>query len=393
MFMSTRVTSFSFKRLLLAVLSAALIVTGLVASVRTGGTGLAVEYGEIEGFGSIVVNGVHYDERHANIIINSVPNQPPHLLELGMIVEVQGTVDATRTAGVADVVIVNRTLVGQVQAVDGVTGEFTVLNQRVRPSSTVRMVGISHSSQVVPGLWLGIYGLRDAASNVVMATRLEGLDAASSSSIRGSVSNVTSTQFNIGALVVSRAGAAINEAEHLVNGAFVEVAGAFDAVQNVLRATAINVTNEVHGADGADTAITGFVAGFQSLSNFTVAGVTVDASGARFTNGTATDLVDGRKVEAEGHFMGGVLHAEVIEFKNTVTATPASTAQRTIEIEGRISSYRSPTDFTLKGYAVDASRARVKLPHGLVIGAGTRAHVKGAIADGVVRATSIEYEK
>jgi Domain of unknown function (DUF5666) len=393
MFISTRVTSFSFKRLLLAVLSAALIVAGLVGSVRTGGTGLAVEYGEIEGFGSIVVNGVHYDERNANIIINGVPNQPPHLLELGMIVEVQGTVDATRTAGVADVVIVNRTLVGQVQAVDGVTGEFTVLNQRVRPGSTVRMVGISHSSQVVPGLWLGIYGLRDAVSNMVTATRLEGLDAASSSSIRGSVSNVTSTQFNIGALVVSRAGAAINEAEHLVNGVFVEVAGAFDAVQNVLRATAINVTNEVHGADGADTAITGFVAGFQSLSNFTVAGVTVDASGARFTNGTATDLADGRKVEAEGHFMGGVLHAEVIEFKNTVTTAPASNAQRPIEIEGRISSYRSPTDFTLKGYLVDASRARVKLPHGLVIGTGTRAHVKGAIADGVVRATSIEYEK
>jgi Domain of unknown function (DUF5666) len=393
MFISTRVTSFSFKRLLLAMLSAALIVAGLVGSVRTGGTGLAVEYGEIEGFGSIVVNGVHYDERNANIIINGVPNQPPHLLELGMIVEVQGTVDATRTAGVADVVIVNRTLVGQVQAVDGVTGEFTVLNQRVRPSSTVRMVGISHSSRVVPGLWLGIYGLRDAASNVVMATRLEGLDAASSSSIRGGVSNVTSTHFNIGALVVSRAGAAINEAEHLVNGAFVEVAGAFDAVQNVLRATAIDVTNEVHGADGADTAITGFVAGFQSLSNFTVAGVTVDASGARFTNGTATDLADGRKVEAEGHFMGGVLHAEVIEFKNTVPTTPASNAQRSIEIDGRISNYRSPTDFTLKGYAVDASRAIVKLPRGLVIGAGTRVHVKGAIADGVVRATSIEYDK
>jgi Domain of unknown function (DUF5666) len=179
----------------------------------------------------------------------------------------------------------------------------------------------------------------------------------------------------------------------LVNGAFVEAAGTFDAAQNMLQAATINVTNEVHGADGADTEITGFVAGFQSLANFTVAGVTVDASGARFVNGSATELADGRKVEAEGHFMGGVLHAEVIEFKATTTTTTTSAARRSTEIEGRISSFRSPTDFTLKGYVIDASRASVKLPRGVVIGVGTRAHVKGALAEGVVRATSVEYER
>lgn len=78
MYNTARNKSFSFKHFFVALLSAALLVISLGAAVRTGGTGLAVEYGEIEGFGSIVVNGVHYDERAANIIINGAANQPHH---------------------------------------------------------------------------------------------------------------------------------------------------------------------------------------------------------------------------------------------------------------------------------------------------------------------------
>jgi hypothetical protein len=383
---------FSFKRLLLAVLSAAILLGSLVAAVRTGGTGLAVEYGEIEGFGSIIVNGVHYDERAANIIINGAPNQPRHLLELGMIVEVQGTVDATRTTGVANTVIVNRTLVGEVQAVDVATGDFTVLNQRVRPSSTLQMVGVNQNSTIRPGLFVGIYGLRDTAIGGVIATRLEGLDFASQSLIRGTVTRLSATQFSIGSLVVSRADAVVSHASHLENGAFVEVVGAFDVAQGTLHAATIKVTREVEGAEGADTELTGYVADFQSLNGFTLAGVTVDASGARFENGSASELANGRKVEAEGHFMGGVLMAENIQFKDVAQPIQPS-GQKVIELEGRISQYRSPIDFTLKGYTIDASNASSNMPRGFVGGVNARVHVKGLLVNGVVKARSVEYER
>ncbi len=383
---------FSFKRLLITLLSSAVLIGSLVAAVRTGGTGLAVEYGEIEGFGSIIVNGVHYDERAANIIINGAPNQPRHLLELGMIVEVQGTVDATRTTGVANKVIVNRTLVGEVQSVDAATGEFTVLNQRVRPSTTMQIVGVNQNSTIRPGLFVGIYGLRDATIGGVIATRLEGLDSVPQSLIRGTVTRLTATQFKIGSLVVSRANAAVSNVSHLENGAFVEAVGAFDAAESTLRAATIKVTKEVEGAEGADTELTGYVAGFQSLSAFTLAGVTVDASGAQFENGTAAELANGRKVEAEGHFMGGVLMAESIHFKDVIQPLQQE-KQRAVELEGRISQYRSAVDFTLKGYTIDASDASIDMPRGLGGGVNAHVHVKGALVNGVVKARSVRYER
>jgi Domain of unknown function (DUF5666) len=384
---------FSFKRLLITLLSTAMLVGSLVAAVRTGGTGLAVEYGEIEGFGSIIVNGVHYDERAANIIINGAPNQPRHLLELGMIVEVQGTVDAARTTGVANTVIVNRTLVGEVQSVDLAKGEFTVLNQRVRPSTTVQIVGVSQNSTIRPGLFVGIYGLHDATTGGVIATRLEGLDSAPQSLIRGTVTRLSATQFNIGSLVVSRANATVSNGSHLENGAFVEAAGVFDAAQSTLRPETIKVTKEVEGAEGADTELTGYVAGFQSLSGFTLAGVTVDASGAKFENGTAAELTNGRKVGAEGHFMGGVLMAENIQFKDVVQPIQQE-KQRAVELEGRISQYRSVVDFSLRGYTIDASDASIDMPRGFGGGLNTHVHVKGVLlANGVVKARSVRYER
>ena len=57
--------------------------------VRTGGTGApkstSVTVGVIEGLGSIVVNGIRYDETGARVTIDGVPDRPVSELRLGMV--------------------------------------------------------------------------------------------------------------------------------------------------------------------------------------------------------------------------------------------------------------------------------------------------------------------
>ncbi len=64
----------------------------------------------------------------------------------------------------------------------------------------------------------------------------------------------------------------------------------------------------------ADAEVEGQISGFASPSNFVVAGRTVDASAATFSQGTIADLANGRKVEIHGKLVGTVLKAATVAF-------------------------------------------------------------------------------
>lgn len=56
------------------------------------------------------------------------------------------------------------------------------------------------------------------------------------------------------------------------------------------------------------------VSQFESVGNFRVRGVTIDARGATFVNGTSADLLDGRRVRVTGGVNGRVLVATRLQF-------------------------------------------------------------------------------
>ncbi|RPH67003.1 MAG: hypothetical protein EHM83_02620, partial [Burkholderiales bacterium] len=69
---------------------------GDLAGVGSGGTGnrlASVSYGSIAGFGSIIVNGVRYDDRAATV--SSDDGTTRGALGLGMVVEVRGDIEST----------------------------------------------------------------------------------------------------------------------------------------------------------------------------------------------------------------------------------------------------------------------------------------------------------
>jgi hypothetical protein len=364
----------------IALLLGAITATTLDAYVRTGGTGRETSYGVIEDFGSIVVNGVHYDETAANIIIDGVPGQTRAALKLGMIAQIDAVRDYGLPTGIANVVRVDRVMYGQVEAINDATAELTILAQRVTVGTTTRFDGAAGLRGLVVGDWIAVHGLEDPGRKSVTATLIERVTVPgdTGSSIRGTVQNVQPGRLRIGKLDIL----AINSDAQ--NGDFVSAKG--DYLGGVFVSTDVLVTREVETHESVETQLQGFVSSFRGIDEFTVAGVVIDASRARFSGGRASDLRQNVRVTVEGPIQNGVLSADEIRFPST---TPAA---ESIELEGVITSFASLDDFVVKGRRVDASSVAIKperMPN-----VGWKAHVKGSVdTDGNVHATKAEFER
>ncbi len=369
---------------------ASLLVAGaLGAMVRTGGTGKYFAFGVIEDFGSIVVNGVHYDDTQANIVIDGQPGQSRTALKLGMVVEIEGDRSADGTTGRADVVRVNRTLFGRVETLDAANGGLGVLSQAVSTNPQTRYEGTAGLARIAIGDWVAIHGLSDPAKNTLVATLVEQLPAPATgeSEIRGVAGNEHDGQFRIGALAIRARGVSVD------NGDFVAVKGVLDPAGRILAATSLVVTAEVDVQEEAETEVEGYADDVRSHTDFTVAGVVVDANRASFSGGTGKDLKQGVRLVVEGVMRNGVLVAEEIEFKGLAQQNAPKTSAR-VEVEGFVSLFTSADEFVVNGRRVDARAARISNKSRLALLPGIKVHVKGrAGIGGSIAATSVVFAK
>ncbi len=365
-----------------------LFVAGaLVAKVQTGGTG-RTEFGSIEAFGSIVVNGIHYDETAALITIDGVANQPPSALKLGMVVQIDGSLDNTTLRGVADTVNVNRTLFGQLENNVSGSGELTLLSQTVTVNAFTRFDGAPGATSLSAGDWIAVHGLEDPGKKTLVATLVEKLvvPPGAASTIRGSVRNAHGGQFRIGKLVISAAGLASPN-----DGDYVAVSGRYAPGAGNLNADQVTITREVETSEDNETEITGFVADYRSGGSFVVAGVAVDASRATIEGGRIQDLKNDVLVTVEGRISNGVLVASEIEL--ATVAKSAKSANSSTELEGVVSAFNSLSDFVVKGTRVDAGSAVIVNKSRRPVGQGLKAHIKGRTnPDGTLRARAVSFE-
>ncbi len=89
--------------------------------------------GQIDGFGSVIVNGVRYNTDNAVIVVNGVEVEEAEL-KVGYIVTVVGEVSEDGSVAVATRVEYSAELIGPVEDIDLVQGTITVLGQVVRIS-------------------------------------------------------------------------------------------------------------------------------------------------------------------------------------------------------------------------------------------------------------------
>ena len=314
----------------IALLAAALVVacggggggTGpdQVAGIDRGGR--TISQGPINGFGSVIVNGVHYSTAGAIITIDGQPGTEAQL-RVGQVVRVEGSVDANGTTGVARSISFDNDVEGTVQSIDLAAARFMVLGQTVQVGAAT-----SFDDSIVPrgldGLRVGdrveVSGLV-AADGVIAATRVELSAATGAVEVKGTASAVDTAarRLAINGLTVDYSAAALEgfAGGQPANGDLVEAQGTVNG-SGVLAATRLERRSaSLLGTTDDDADLDGLVTRFSSATDFDVAGQRVTTNAAtRYEGGTAANLALDVNVEVEGGFdAAGRIVATKVEFR------------------------------------------------------------------------------
>jgi hypothetical protein len=162
------------------------------------------------------------------------------------------------------------------------------------------------TTQSVTGTW-DVTRIKPAAR--------KGLEDKAKAELEGIVADLSTNTFTVNGIEVDATNAEFPKGKAgLENGARVEVKGSL--VGGVLIASRVKVEDD----DDEDNEIElhGQVASLDTTAKtFDLRGLTVDYSAAKFENGSASNLADGRSVEVKGaNAAGGVVKATKIEFEN-----------------------------------------------------------------------------
>ena len=319
--------------LLLPVVLASCGGLGTVAGGGVGGTGV----GPVTGFGSVIVNGVHYDDSGIdNTNFFDDHGRTKADLKAGMMVAISGSINGTN--GTADNIAILRHVDGPMDdnGVDLTTNRLKVMGQDVVvDASTTFDNGVANLAALrtlqganVTHPELEVHGSADNNA-VIHATyitkRADDRIPGRVVQVRGTVAGApTATTFVIGRKTVDFSGTPGGLPAGVVSGSFVEVKGTLRVSDNTLLATSVHAGGR-HGraAFRRRAEVEGYVnrvvtpnASFELIGPNGVQTVTWTAGTTAFTGGTGADIRAGVKLEVEGtRKVGGVLAATKIAIR------------------------------------------------------------------------------
>lgn len=387
---------FSFTLLSLAVLVLGACGGGGGGGGTSGSSSVAgIASGTIEGFGSVIVNGVKFEVEgaevefeHGTTVVISSATQTLHLNE-GMQVEMTGSFDDNGQTGNVTRILVDDELEGEISglttnATTGITS-FTILGQTVLAVEGMTFVdpGSPLNGQLANlqnGQFVEIHGLPDGAGTL-QATFIEykaadqaGFDLSGEGELEltGTITAMgPGSSFSIGSQLVDPSSATVDGP--LAVGTLVEVKGSLNGA--TLEATLVHVEDGL-GNQLAKVEIEGLVRNLDNpvSGQFTLNGQAVDYGSAIFMGGVQADLINGLKVEAEGPITAGVLQARKIKFKDSfryegaVTELNANTLSISVPGGGTLTVLYDGSSMTRVEAGLNFATSNVKLRARIVNG-------------------------
>jgi hypothetical protein len=239
------------------------------------------------------------------------------------------------------------------------TADTTVFEDRsvAGTFTTISFADLSNTEK------LEVHGGLDDLGNI-HATRVERRHDNPVDEIKGTVSSLVpgasfTLTYGAASFTVNYSGATVTPAgASVANGNFVEAYGTFNAGSPAtFTATKVHLEDledvEFEPAEGQEQRVEGYVSGFTSISApFKVGNTTVNASAAKFIGGSLVDLLNGVKVEAEGHRSGSTLVASKIEFKRgriVLEGLPSGQTATQVTVAGKTAVISSFTRNTYSG--------------------------------------------
>jgi hypothetical protein len=350
--------------------------------------------GPITGFGSVIVNGVRYDDSAATVSDDDDRARSREQLKLGMMVEVEGAgLNAQAGTGRALRIRFGSQIVGPVDAVDAAAGTLTVLGQAVIVTDTTVIDDslVGGLAALTAGTVVEVHAQFNAADGTYTAMRIEDDVNAATYKLRGVISQLDTTAktFALGGQTINYS--AVTELpNNLADGLTVRVRLQTAAVNGQWMATAVS-TGRHKPDDGQHAHLRGAVTVFTSSTSFEINGLLVDASTASFPDG-AEGVVLGAVVEVEGSTVNGVLVATKVELDGR-----HARERHEPELHGLISQLDTAAKtFVLRGITVWYGGDNVAFKDGSEadLANDRRVEVKGLPSDDRTRleATKIEFE-
>lgn len=298
--------------------------TGTLDDGGAGGGGSAttgvISTGTVDGFGSIFVNGIKFETGSADVMIDGI-RRGEDALGLGMVVTVEGTVNSDGVTGTATSVTFEDEVEGPISAIapgaDNDTLLLTVLGVPIIAERTSTVFDdVSFDTLAIDDV-IEVSGFYDEDLKL-RATRIEKKSVFVAGStvveLKGTVANLSGTTFTLGDITVDFSGADLSDVSGgaLSDGMGVEVHGTL--LDGAITATRVEEEDDVSDRfnDADEVSVQGTITDFAGVDNFRVAGVLVDASGARFEPADLV-LANGLVVEVEGDWDGTTLTAREVE--------------------------------------------------------------------------------
>ncbi len=381
---------------------AALASCGGEGVVGSGGTGIStgMAVGTVNGFGSVIVDGVVYDQRGAAVVSEVAPGRDAVAeVKLGDRVAVEYEV-----VGVASVVRVDAAMSGAVASAVS-KGEFSMLGQTVSINTsgaagpiTQFGGGYGQASDLRAGDPIEVHGVlvRQTGATRIQATRIDKLATAPAYlRVTGLVSDLSTggaATITLGALTVETTGAAVVPASSsLAKGQTVTVLAlpntltAPSASTWRLRAAQIRIRELRSG--GLDDSISGSVSHLDTLARtLTLGSVLVNYSAAAVTP-AASALANGQYVLARGRVgADGTLAASSLTIRDAGSDTEA-------ELRGNIRNFDAATGrFIVRDVLVDPTGAKLEGCPAAGLADGLFVEVEGALGSTGVAARKIKCE-
>lgn len=311
--------------------------------------------GAISGFGSVVVNGVHWsDDASVQITLDDVPGVTSEL-HVGMVVEIEGDDNGDGT-GKAHKISFENLVRGPVESVDTVGNTLVVLGQTVKVSGATVFDNATDLTGIVKGDIVAVSGWFDPLDptlpNNIVARRIEKEPTPFTGElkVKGFVKtlNATAKTFKINNLVVDFTTAQIsnNGAASLTDGLFVDVRTHTlpTPLGGTFMAESVKVKDvKPAPAEGARVEVEGIITDLNvTAMTFKVGGIPVNASAIGVSG-----LANGMKVEVKGTFTNGVL---VLSANN---AKPEREMDANVEIQALVTAVDTTANtITLLGKTV-----------------------------------------
>lgn len=319
-----------------------LISCGDVLTLAEGGmSGTGITAGRITGFGSIYVNGIHYDVDNALFYRNSLQVSNQSSFAAGEFITVTGSINTDGVTGIASQVTFNGLVKGTVEALatDGKT--VTVLGQTIQIDLLTVLHGFDQLADLQAGNLIEVSGDRlpngaiKASSIALLADSYQSTDGLQ---LVGATSQLNESlkTFKINSLTVNYSAATLVawNGKALGNGQTVQVKASELPISGVLNAQQISLqTSQGKYPDKSRLELEGIVSAISSATEFTLVGQTVMTSATTEFVGLSAVSV-GVNIEVEGNVdANGTLQAKRIMLRDVSAHNSKELAGQIIAID------------------------------------------------------------